>query len=233
MSNPTPPHTAVRIWDLPTRLFHWLLACLVIALIVTGSLGGVWLEWHMRAGEAALALLLFRLVWGFAGGYWSRFARFVYSPRRLIAYLQGRPHPHDDAGHSPTGALSVFALLLVLLAQAITGLFANDDIAFSGPLSHLVSGHVVELLTGWHKLAKPVILALVVLHVAAIAYYRIVRKRALTMPMLTGDKPLPVSVPASRDTLATRLLALVLLLLLCALMAWIDSLGAAALGGVY
>ena len=94
---------AVRIWDLPTRLFHWTLAVLVVALVVTGSVGGLWMEWHLRAGMAVLALLLFRLTWGLIGGHWSRFANFLYSPSRILRYLRKDGHALDEAGHGDDG----------------------------------------------------------------------------------------------------------------------------------
>ena len=214
----------VRIWDLPTRLFHWALALLVVALVVTGSVGGLWMEWHLRAGMGVLALLLFRLVWGVIGGHWSRFANFIYSPARILRYLRGDSNALDDAGHSPMGALSVWAMLLVLAVQGVIGLFAYDDIAFSGPLAHLVSNDTVSTLTGLHKLAKPLIIALVLLHVGAIVFYRLSRKRNLVGPMLLGDKQLPPGTPASRDSAATRLLALLLFAACAGFMVWVSSL---------
>jgi len=97
----------IRIWDLPTRLFHWLLVLCVGGLIATGTVGGVWMEWHLRLGYAVLTLLLFRLLWGFLGGRWSRFASFIYSPRSLMDYLRGQAPLEHTAGHTPLGALSV------------------------------------------------------------------------------------------------------------------------------
>jgi cytochrome b len=214
----------VRIWDLPTRLFHWALALLVVALVVTGSVGGLWMEWHLRAGMGVLALLLFRLVWGVIGGHWSRFANFLYSPSRMLRYLRGDGQALDEVGHSPAGALSVWAMLLVLGVQGVIGLFAYDDIAFSGPLAHLVSNDTVSTLTGLHKLAKPLIISLVLLHVGAIVFYRVARKRNLVGPMLLGDKQLPPGTPASRDSAGTRLLALLLFAACAGFMVWVSSL---------
>ena len=138
-----------RIWDLPTRVFHWTLSVAVIGLIATG-LGGV-MEWHFRLGYTVLALLLFRLLWGFVGGRWSRFASFFYGPGSVVAYLRGRAHPDHVIGHTPLGALSVFAVLTVLAVQVGTGLMADDEISAAGPLTRFVSGDVVSLATGWHE----------------------------------------------------------------------------------
>lgn len=201
----------LRVWDLPTRLFHWLLAAAVIGLLVTGSLGGNWMNWHFRLGYTVLSLLLFRLIWGVVGGHWSRFRQFLYGPRALAAYLAGRGTPEQTTGHTPVGALSVLALLLVLLAQVSTGLMSDDEIAFFGPLVRFVSGDTVSLATSYHKnVGKFIVLGLVALHIAAIAFYRLARRQDLITPMLTGDKPVAVQLPASYDTAARRAGALLL-----------------------
>ncbi|MDR7097368.1 cytochrome b/b6 domain-containing protein [Hydrogenophaga laconesensis] len=218
-------HT-IRVWDLPTRVFHWLLAASVIGLIVTGSVGGNWMNWHLRLGYAVLALLLFRLVWGFIGGHWSRFARFIYAPSSLAAYLRGRGRLEHQVGHTPLGALSVFALLLILLVQVGTGLISDDEISFFGPLVRFVSGETVSLATGYHKdIGKLIIIVLLALHVLAIAYYKWVKKQGLVRSMVIGDKQVPVAVPNARDTAGSRLLALVVLGLCAAAVTWLVSLG--------
>lgn len=220
-------HT-IRVWDLPTRLFHWLLAAGVIGLIVTGSIGGNWMNWHLRLGYAVLTLLLFRLVWGFIGGHWSRFSSFLYAPSSLWAHLKGRARPEHQVGHSPLGALSVFALLLILLAQVGTGLISDDEIAFFGPLVRFVSGDTVELATGYHKsVGKLIIFGLVGLHVLAIAYYKWIKRQALVKPMVGGDKQVPLPAPSARDTVGTRSLALVVLGLCAAAVNWLVGLGSA------
>jgi cytochrome b len=218
-------HT-IRVWDLPTRLFHWLLAACVIGLVVTGSIGGNWMNWHLRLGYAVLTLLLFRLVWGFIGGHWSRFASFVYAPSSLVAHLRGQTHPEHHVGHSPLGALSVFALLLILAAQVGTGLMSDDEIAFFGPLVRFVSGDTVSMATSYHKnVGKLIVISLVALHLLAILFYKLVKNQGLVHPMVVGDKQLTVQVPSANDTTGTRLLALVVLALCGAAVAWVVSLG--------
>jgi cytochrome b len=158
----------------------------------------------------------------------SRFASFLYSPAATLRYLRGasRPDEHHEVGHSPSGALSVFALLMLLVAQVGSGLFADDEIASAGPFVRFVSSSTSSLLTGWHKQwGQGLILALVALHVIAILVYRFKRGRDLVTPMLSGDKLLDASVPASADSLGTRGLALLLLLLCGAAVAWLVSLG--------
>ena len=219
----------VRVWDLPTRLFHWLLAACVIGSVLSAKIGGNAMVWHFRFGYVVFTLLAFRLLWGVVGGRWSRFASFVYAPATLLRYLRGasRPDEHHEVGHSPLGALSVIALLAILAAQVGSGLFADDEISNTGPLIKFVSGATSSLLTSWHKtFGQGIILTLVVLHVAAIVMYRVRRGRDLVRPMLVGDKLLPTDVPASADSLATRGLAALLLAACAAGVAWLISLGA-------
>ncbi|MEY4978968.1 MAG: hypothetical protein RLZZ352_1238 [Pseudomonadota bacterium] len=202
----------VRVWDLPTRLFHWALMLCVAGLLITGNIGGNWMTWHFRLGYAVLTLLLFRLVWGFVGGYWSRFSSFLYSPVTVWRYLRGQGLPEHGVGHSPIGALSVWAMLLLLLAQVGTGLFSDDEIAYFGPLVSLVSSEVVSQATTYHRQwGKFFVLGLIVLHLLAIAVYQLVLKRTLVKPMVVGNKQLPESHPSAQDNSRTRLLALVVL----------------------
>ena len=227
MSNIASSHLhTVRIWDLPTRVFHWALALCIVGLIISGNVGGNAMVWHFRIGLTVLALLLFRLVWGLVGGRWSRFAAFIYSPRSIINYLKGNGKPEHSVGHTPTGAGSVFALLAVLLAQVDSGLLSDDEIAFVGPLTRFVSGSTVNLATNYHKnIGKWIILGLVVVHIAAIVYY-LWRKHNLIKPMLHGDKQLTVAVPASRDDAASRMGALVIFGICAGFVSWISSLAA-------
>ncbi|MBI5255228.1 MAG: cytochrome b/b6 domain-containing protein [Burkholderiales bacterium] len=217
----------VRVWDLPTRCFHWLLALAVIGLVVTGKVGGNALVWHMRLGLLVLALLAFRLVWGVIGGRWSRFTSFVRSPATVLRYLRGehRADDHFEVGHNPLGSLSVLAMLGLLLAQVGTGLLADDEIATTGPLNRFVDTATGLQATAWHKgPGQAILLVLVGLHLAAIVFYRL-RGSNLVAPMLGGDKLLPSTVPPTTDTLRTRALALVLVLLCAALSVWIGRLG--------
>lgn len=200
----------VRVWDLPTRLFHWALVACVIGSLVSVNIGGNAVGWHFRFGYAILALLLFRVAWGFVGPRHARFANFPPNPAAAWRYLRGR-EPHR-VGHSPLGALSVYALLLALAVQVVTGLFANDGIMWDGPLRSLVSNSTSDRLTALHQFNRIVVMALVLLHLAAIAYYRFVRRDALVGPMLTGDREIPGATEqdSARDGLRERLLGLAL-----------------------
>ena len=175
----------ILVWDLPTRLFHWLLAPLVLAAILTGKAGGNAIVWHGRLGLAITGLLAFRLVWGFAGSTHARFASFFPTPARLIAYWRGRWH---GLGHNPFGALSVFGLLAAIAIQLGTGLVGNDDIAFQGFLYPLIDKDLSDALTGVHRLASNFLIMLIGLHLAAIMFYAHVKKDNLVKPMLTGLK---------------------------------------------
>jgi cytochrome b len=217
-----PPTHRVRVWDLPLRLFHWGLVVAVVGAVACAQIPGVPVEWHARFGYTALALLLFRLVWGFVGGYWSRFSRLRPTPARLRAYLRGAPQPDDHVGHSPVGALATLALLAVLALQVGTGLLADDEIAFVGPLNQLVSTATGLAATEWHKhLGKLLVLVLVALHVAAVLYYLWVRKQNLVAPMVHGDKVLTQPARASRDDGPLRLWGLVLGALAAGAVGWL------------
>jgi cytochrome b len=203
----------LRIWDLPTRLFHWALAAGVTGLIVTGLLGGNAMLWHFRLGYVVLVLLVFRLLWGFFGGFWSRWSQLPLSPRHVGAYFKG-VSGHAFPGHNPLGSWSILAMLFILGFQVSTGLVSDDEIANAGPLTSLVSGSWVSWATSWHKLwGKWTILSLVALHLLALIWYRLKKHQSLVPAMLHGDKSLSVSVTETQDRTGHRLLALVLLAL--------------------
>ena len=169
------------VWDLPVRLFHWLLAALIA--FSWWSVHNHHTDWHIWSGCAILTLLIFRLLWGFVGSSTARFANFVRGPRTVLAYLRGN---WSGVGHTPLGALSVIAMLLAVAIQVGLGLIAQDeDGIYAGPLSRLVSSDTSDSARDIHELWFNVILALIVLHVAAILFYR-VRGKDLTLPMITG-----------------------------------------------
>jgi len=217
----TSPHSSVRVWDMPTRLFHWLLALTVIGSFVTVKLGGNWMVWHARLGFVALALVSFRIVWGFVGGRYARFSSFLFGPGAILAYLRGTPDAPRTPGHNPLGSLSVFGLLAVVAFQSVSGLFANDEIAFEGPLARFVSSGLSATLTTWHRRDQVLILLLVALHVGAIVFYRFARHENLVRPMLTGDKDVAGGAPPSRDDGPLRLRALLVATACAAIVAWI------------
>ncbi len=201
----------IRVWDLPVRLFHWALALSIVLGIIFVKIGGNAIEWHAYCGYVTLTLVMFRIIWGFVGSWHARFLNFVPSPKLLIAYLRGQTD--GGLGHNPLGAFSVLALLFVVLIQALTGLFADDDIFFQGPLAKYASNSTVAFLTSVHHFNQYIIFALVSLHLLAIFYYLLVKKDNLIKPMITGDKNAPANISSQAvDTARQRLAALMILL---------------------
>ncbi len=197
----------VRVWDLPTRVFHWGLVASVVGAFVTAELGGDLMAWHFRCGYVVLTLLAFRLIWGFAGTHYARFASFPPNPAAALAYL--RAGQTNGPGHNPLGAFSVYLLLAIFLLQAVTGLFANDAIMWDGPLRHLVSDDTSETLSRIHRANEIVMYAVIGLHVAALLFYALFKGQRLIPAMITGDKLVNAAddAPQAKDGTAKRLLA--------------------------
>ena len=195
------------MWDLPLRVFHWALVLLVTAAITTGLLGGPWMTWHGRAGQAIAGLLVFRLTWGLWGTRYARFWQFLPTPSRVWAYVRGRWQGH---GHNPLGALSVFAVLALLIFQVTTGLLGNDEIGFAGPWSGWVEEETSLRLTGWHKLAATALYVWLGLHLLAIAVYQLWLRRPLLQAMWTGRAPGAVSTSAGRVSWVLALVSVAL-----------------------
>jgi cytochrome b len=184
----------VTIWDAPTRLFHWLTVALVAAAYATWRLDLIF--WHIWVGYALLALVLFRLLWGFFGSETARFSRFLVSPRAAVRYLRHalRREPDRQVGHNPAGGWMVLLLLLLLLAETLTGLYVSNDIADAGPLTDLVPAPVADLISDLHSVFWQVLLGAIALHVVAVAAYWAVARQNLVLPMISGRKALPTPV---------------------------------------
>ncbi|HTP60549.1 MAG TPA: cytochrome b/b6 domain-containing protein [Burkholderiales bacterium] len=192
----------VRVWDAPVRLFHWLLVALVAFMFVSGKLD--WMTWHMRCGYTVLALVLFRVLWGFVGSSTARFSSFLAGPSAVLGFAR-RLLSRGDAstpGHNPLGGWMVLLLLAVLLTQAGTGLFANDDVLSEGPLAALVRKDTSDQLSTIHYWNSYLLLLLVALHVIAVAYHWLVKKENLVGAMFTGAKRVPAA--AAAESAATR-----------------------------
>ena len=226
--------TKIRIWDLPTRLFHIAFALCVIGAIVTVKMGGLWMDWHVRLGIASLALLVFRLIWGLIGPRYVRFSQFVASPASALRYLRTmreatRP-THRYAGHNPLGSWAVIAMLLIIGFQAVTGLFANDDIMTQGPLAQFVSESTSGLMTGLHEFNEPFVYGIITLHLLALVFYTI-RGQRLVPPMIHGDVPAKELSPGTlgaRDNSSVRIRAALLAVLLAWGAWWLMQLAANA-----
>ena len=174
----------LRVWDAPLRVFHWLLVLSVCTALFTGWLGGGWIDWHARAGLSIIGLLSFRVAWLLLGSTYARLSTLLCSLLALPKYLRGE---WRQLGHNPLGVLSVFAMLGMLSWQAVSGLFTNDDIAFTGPLYKLVSSSLSSDLTRLHKLGMWIIIGLIVVHVLAIVLHAVLKKHNLVKSMITGQ----------------------------------------------
>lgn len=204
----------VKVWDQPIRLFHWVLVALVATLWVTGEFAA--LDIHMKLGVWALALLVFRLGWGVVGSPTARFSQFVRGPTAIRDYVRAaRSGAARSVGHNPLGALSVLALLGILIAQGLSGLFTTDDIVTNGPLVSTVSSKTAAQLSTLHRIGGKLILALVGVHLAAVVFYTLVKKDDMIRAMITGTKRVPHGVDGIR--FAHPVLALAVLAAACAL----------------
>ena len=207
---------AILVWDLPTRLFHWLVVVLVAVSFVSANVGGNAMQYHEWSGVAIIALLVFRISWGFFGSHPSRFKNFVKGPAAVWYYATGmvRGKSVRYLGHNPLGGWSVLAMLLVLMLQACLGLFANDDILTEGPLYLLVSKATSDWLTKIHRLNKYVLIGLVAIHLFAVAFHFFFKRENLLKPMITGIKHW-----AGNDTapamVSTWLAAIIVVLSVC------------------
>ena len=213
---------SIRVWDWPVRVTHWAIAALVAISVATGLIGGNAMEWHLRSGFAILALTLFRILWGFAGGRHARFASFVRGPRAVAGYVRSifAPPREMHAGHNPLGGWFIVLLLASLLVQAATGLFANDDIATEGPLAKRISDELSDRFTWLHVRGAWVVLGLATVHIGASLFHLVVWKENLIRSMFTGVKLLPrrfVDAGIGPD----RSVRALVLLGVCALAVWV------------
>ena len=212
--------SALRIWDLPTRLFHLAVALCLTGAVLSVKLGGAWMDWHVRLGIATLLLVVFRIIWGLVGPRYARFTQFVASPGQTWRYLQST---HKHAGHNPLGAWSVLAMLVVIGWQGVTGLFASDEMGTLGPFASKVSNALSERLTGLHQFNEIFLYAIVGLHLAAILFYTI-KGQGLVGPMIHGDvatERVPSNALPARDDWRVRGGALLLALALTGLGLWL------------
>lgn len=186
----SPPESRIKVWDLPVRIFHWLLVALVINAYLTFKFGDVRMQWHQWNGYAILTLVVFRLIWGVVGSSTARFSGFLRGPKAMLAYGRGllSGTGGKTLGHNPLGGAMVLALLLALAFQGTMGLFATDDIMVNGPLKYTVSKAASGQMTSLHKLGFWVIVGLVVMHVSAVLAYWLIKKENLIHPMFTGWK---------------------------------------------
>jgi cytochrome b len=194
----------VLVWDIPIRVFHWLIVALVAAAYATWRLN--WMVLHGWVGDAVLTLLLFRLLWGFLGSETARFSRFLTSPQIVVQHLKHafRREPDRQVGHNPAGGWMVLLLLALLLVETLTGLYVANDIADEGPLTEVVPAWAANAIAASHAILWGALMAAIVLHVLAIAGFAAIKGQNLLRPMITGTKVLPASTPAPRGGSAAR-----------------------------
>jgi cytochrome b len=179
------------VWDLPLRLFHWLFATSIFAAWGTAKAGFDWMQWHFYLGYWIIGLLVFRIIWGFFGPRHARFSSFISKPSAIWLYVKGM-FSHggvQSIGHNPVGGLMVLLMIVLVAIQAGTGLFTTDAVVWSGPYYPSVSGSTAGVLSTVHNQNFNFILGAIGLHIAAIAFYGLVKKQNLVLPMLTGHKP--------------------------------------------
>jgi cytochrome b len=198
------PTHVVRVWDAPLRLFHWLIVALVAAAYATWRLN--WMQWHGWIGDLVLALVLFRLFWGFSGSETARFSHFLASPRVVFEHLKYvfLREPDRQVGHNPAGGWMVVLLLALLLAETLTGIYVANDVADVGPLTGIVPAAAANAIDAAHAILWNVLLAAIAAHVLAIAGYAAVKGQDLVLPLITGTKVLPEPVIAPRMASLTR-----------------------------
>lgn len=189
------------VWDWPLRAFHWSLVVAVAGSFATHYAGIEWFDWHRRCGYAVAVLVGFRLAWGFVGPRYSRFSSFLRGPGVVIEHLRGR-QPYPTAGHNPLGAVSVLAFVGSLAMQVGTGLYANDEIANAGPFYGWVTQATSNRLAALHDLNSNVLLALIVAHLVAVAWYDGRRRLGLVRAFWTGRKSGAEGIRSSRGELA-------------------------------
>jgi len=209
-SQPSPPHK-INVWDLPTRVFHWALAMGFVVSFASAKMGEM--DLHSTSAIYILGLIIFRLIWGFTGSLTARFAHFIPSIFKLKDYLRHKKSFEHNIGHSPLGALAVVALLLLIIFQLLTGLVADDDIYTVGPLREMVSDSLSDWATSSHSLMSDVLLGFVILHIAAVFFYWLVKKQNLIKPMITGYQVLKVKTQAQQSLEYKKALAVVAIII--------------------
>ena len=223
--NSSAQEKAIKIWDLPVRLFHWSLVILFIAADVTNSLGPNYFKYHHWSGYAIIVLVGFRLIWGLVGTYHARFINFVRNPfttgkYALSVFKKNDPH---HLGHNPLGAVMVVILLLATLVQAVTGLFTNDEIMNLGPLYSYVTDELSLQLTSIHRQLFYWILGAIFLHIAAVLFHVLLKRDNIIKAMFTGKKEIHDATDVKPIKSSRILLAIFIVISLALLLAWIIS----------
>jgi cytochrome b len=211
------------VWDLPLRLFHWLFAVSILGSWYTAEQEGELIGLHMQLGYYILGLVIFRLIWGFAGTKHSRFNQFFPTPSRIRSYFKASRNGEEQnySGHNPFGSLMVFLMIVLIMLQALSGLFINDDIFSAGPYYGVLSDEMEKIMKFIHHNAFDVMIGAIVMHILAILYYRFSKNNDLITPMLTGKKP-EKSVKSGDSIVHSKLVvAIIIAVLVAAFVYWL------------
>lgn len=211
---PVVDRVAVPVWDWPVRVVHWAMVFCLVSLVITGLRKGEAMLWHMRFGEVLLALVLFRIAWGFAGSGNAKFSSFLRGPRAAVRYVRSRVRPPHEihVSHNPVGGWMVIALLLAMLVQATLGLYSNDDILWDGPLAQKVAKDTSDLLSSIHRRFAWVVVGLAAFHILAVLVYLVAFRENLVGPMIVGRKRLPAGYGTPEAARASNTKAIVLMI---------------------
>lgn len=214
---------ATPVWDWPVRVVHWAMVVCLTGLVVTGLRKGDAMAWHMRLGEVLLALVLFRIAWGFVGSGNARFTAFLRGPRAALRYVRSRLEPPHEihVTHNPVGGWMVVALLVTMLVQASLGLYANDDVFWDGPLAKTVAKETSDALSSLHRRLAWIVVGLAVAHIVAVFVYLVAFRENLIRPMVVGKKHLPAGFGSPEAARASSVKAIALLILCATIVAWI------------
>jgi cytochrome b len=198
------------VWDIPVRVFHWLIVALVAAAYATWRLN--WMVSHQWIGYATLTLLLFRLSWGFFGSDTARFSSFLASPLTVLRHLKDplRREPDHQVGHNPAGGWMVLILIALLLVETLTGVYVANDIVDEGPLTEIMPAWAANAIASSHAIFWDALLAAILLHVLVIAGFAAIKGQNLLRPMITGTKVLSANVAAPRTGSLARATLLLL-----------------------
>lgn len=199
------------IWDIPTRLFHWLLVLSLAGQYITAEWMDNAMQWHFYLGYFTLGLIIFRVIWGFVGSDYARFSQFICGPKAAFGYLTTlfKQDSVAHAGHNPLGGLVVIVMLALIAVQAVSGLFMTDDIFLDGPWHSAVEDGTLDTMAFLHNNVFNILLAVIALHIAAIGFYAIYKKQKLAPAMIHGKKQTREKGITSSRLLAAIIVALI------------------------
>ena len=212
----------VKVWDLPVRIFHWLLTVLIVVMFVSAKLENFYI--HILAGKGVVMLLVARIIWGFWGSSNARFSALVFKPREYIDYISklAERKPGYSVAHSPIGSLAVIAILVAIALQAAAGLVATDvDGLIEGPFAYYVNYEFSRWASDFHVTHQKWVFTLVIVHLLANAFYYFYKKDNLIGPMLTGTRRIPGHLTQTAPRIEATWKAVVIALITASILIWL------------